>query len=718
MLRALADLAHRRARRILALTVVLAVVAGVFGVPVTRVMKTGSDSFDDPAAQSARAQQALESATGSSPEPDVVALVQTGAPVRSPAGAARLRRIVTAAAGASAVAHVVSALDPRAAGGLVAADRRTTYVAIYLRPLSGDAAKAAAQHLQRRLAALGDVRVGGPVLAAAQVNDQVSADLRRAELLAFPLLFALALIVFRGVVAAALPLLVGGLAIVGTFLALRLVSELVGLSIFALNLVTGLGLGLAIDYSLFVVSRYREELARHGPSTAALRATMQTAGRTVAFSSVTVALALASLLVFPQRFLYSMGIGGVLVTLLAALAALLPLPAVLALLGDRVNALAPRRLQRTAPAAAQPASTGGWYRLAHAVMRRPVPVAAACAVLLIAIGLPALGLRFGGVDASLLPTSKSARQVADTLAREFPANQTAPVILAVHAPSTATGQLGAYTRALGTLPAVGQAEPPRAVGPRLWRVDLTSRAGPLAASSQQLVKRIRALPAPYPVGVTGQAARFYDRQASLGARLPLALGLLCATTLLVLFAMTDSVALPIKALVMNLLTLTGAYGLLVLIFQDGRLQGPLAYTTNHTLESTDMVLLFVVAFALSTDYGVFLLTRIKEAHDHGTKNADAVALGLQHTGPIVTAAALLFCVAIGAFATSQIVFIKELGVGAVFAVLIDATIIRAFLVPALMRLLGQRNWWAPTPLRRLHHRLTPHRSATDTATAG
>jgi len=342
-------------------------------------MKTGSDSFDDPVAPSAQAQQALERATGSSPEPDVVALVRTTAPLRSAAGAATLHRIATATAGDRAVARVVSALDAGATNTLVAADRRTTYLAIYLRPLSGDAAKAAAQRLQRRLAALGDVRVGGPVLAAAQVNDQVSADLRRAELLAFPLLFALALIVFRGVIAATLPLLVGGLAILGTFLALRMVSEFVGLSIFALNLVTGLGLGLAIDYSLFVVSRYREELARRGPGSAALRATMQTAGRTVAFSSLTVALALASLLVFPQRFLYSMGIGGVLVTLIAALAAIVPLPALLALLGDRVNALAPRRLQRTARAADRRASTGGWYRLAHAVMRRPVSVAVACA---------------------------------------------------------------------------------------------------------------------------------------------------------------------------------------------------------------------------------------------------------------------------------------------------------------------------------------------------
>ncbi len=709
MLRALAELAYRRARYVLVLTAAFALVAVVLGAPVTRVMKTGSDSFDDPSAQSARALQAVERATGASPEPDVVALVRGTAPVRSAAGQANLRRVVATIARDPAVARTISALGTPPVVGLVSRDHLSTYVAVDLRPLSGDAAKGAALRLERDLKLFADVRVGGPVLAAAQVNDQVSVDLRRAELLAFPLLFVLAMSVLRGVVAATLPLLVGGLAIVGTFLALRVVSELVGLSIFALNLVTGLGLGLAIDYSLFVVSRYREELARHGVGRQALLATLHHAGRTVLFSSLTVALALASLLVFPQRFLYSMGIGGTLVTLTAAFSALVPLPAVLALLGDRVNALSPRRLQSAPETNQGPDGTGGWYRLARAVMRRPVPVATACAVLLIAVGLPALRVHFGGVDASLLPASKSARQVADVLAEKFPGNQSTPVIVTLAAPRDAGPPIAAYAHTLGALPAVASVGRPVPVGEGLWRIDATSRAGPLAPSSQRLVRDIHSLPAPYRVQVAGEAARFYDRQASLAVRLPLALGLLCATTLAVLFAMTGSVVLPVKTLVMNLLTLTGAYGLLVLIFQDGRLQGPLAYSTNGTLESTDMVLLFVVAFALSTDYGVFLLTRIKEAHDHGASNTDAVALGLERTGRIITAAALLFCVAIGAFATSQIIFIKELGLGAVFAVLIDATIVRALLVPALMRLLGHRNWWAPAPLLRLHHHLTPRR---------
>jgi RND superfamily putative drug exporter len=415
-----------------------------------------------------------------------------------------------------------------------------------------------------------------------------------------------------------------------------------------------------------------------------------------------VAAALASLLVFPQRFLYSMGIGGVIVALVSSATALLVLPALLAVLGPRVDALAPARLQRRSRGGGE--TSGFWYRLSRGVMRRPGRVAAATATLLVVMGLPFTGIRFTGIDASVLPASAHARVVDDALRTDFPANRTTPVYLAIEAPRSASAEVERYAAALRALPGAAAVAAPRPVGGALWRLDVTARGTPLSAPAKELVRDIRARPAPFAVKAGGTTADFLDRQSSLGAHLPIALAVVAATTFVVLFLMTGSVVLPLKALVMNLLSLSAAFGLLVLIFQDGRFEGLLGYTGQGALESTQPVLLFAVAFGLSTDYGVFLLARIKEARDRGLPTREAVAVGLERTGRIVTAAAALFCVAIGAFATSEIVFIKELGVGTALAVLIDATIVRALLVPSLMALLGRFNWWAPRPLRRLHDR--------------
>jgi len=416
-----------------------------------------------------------------------------------------------------------------------------------------------------------------------------------------------------------------------------------------------------------------------------------------------VAAAMASLLVFPQRFLYSMGVGGLLVALLAAANALIVLPAVLALLGTRVNALAPARLRRAADAEARPASSGAWYRLSRLVMRRPGRVAALSAGLLIALGLPFLGIRFTTVDARVLPASTPARQVDVALDTQFPPHRTSPLSVAAY---TRPGRdVTAFARRIAALPGVAAVLPPRALSPGLTEIDVVTRQGELSSSSQRLVKAIRAQPEPFAVGVSGTAAQFVDLKASLARHIPFALAIIAVATIVVLFLMTGSVVLPIKALLMNVLTLSAAFGILVLVFQDGRLQGLLDYRSFGALDATQPILLFALAFGLSTDYGVFLLSRIKEARDAGAPNREAVAIGLERTGRIVTAAALLFCVAIGAFATSRIVFIKEVGVGTALAVLIDATIVRALLVPSLMELLGQANWWAPRPLRRLHARI-------------
>jgi RND superfamily putative drug exporter len=541
------------------------------------------------------------------------------------------------------------------------------------------------------------VTAGGGQLAFTQVSEQIEQDLARAEMLAFPLLFLLSLVVFRSVVAALLPVLVGGITIITTFVWLRLVNEVEPMSVFAINLITGAGLGLAIDYSLFVVSRFREELASGADTAEALRRTMRTAGRTVLFSAVTVAAAMAALIVFDLRFLFSMGYGGVLVALTAALVSLTVLPALLAVLGPRVNALGLKRWKESLARDASRVQEGPWYRFSQWVMRRPGPIALATAALLIAMGLPFLRIEFTGVDASVLPTERSARVVQDALDTEFPPGRTSPIYVAAESDDAAAVREWAQTLP-GTV-----SEPQQSDG--VWRIDVVTGDAALSDEAQGLVDDIRDHAAPFPFRVGGQTAAFMDQQTSLGESLPLALLLLCGSTLVILFLMTGSVILPVKALIMNLLTLSAAFGLLVLIFQDGRLEGLLAYDSQGALESTQPILLFCVAFGLSTDYGVFLLTRIKEARDGGLGDRESVAVGLERTGRIVTYAALLFCIAIGAFATSEIVFIKELGVGTALAVLIDAFLVRALLVPSLMALLGSWNWWAPRPLARLHARL-------------
>ena len=700
MFDALARLAHRRARRTLVLTFVFAVVAGALGGPVAGLLSADRE-FEDHGSDSSAVREDLGRATGVAPDPAVVVLLRPGVPVTGAEGRARTARLERDLVRDRAVARVASFPQTRDRA-LVSRDGRATYLPVFLR--SGVDADDTADRLAQRFEPRPGVTVGGYEHAYSQVTEQVEEDLRKAEMLAFPLLFLLSLWFFRSLVAASLPLFVGGVSIVGTFLVLRVVNAYFDLSVFAISLVTGLGLGLAIDYSLFVVSRYREELARAGPGLEALRATLATAGRTVLFSSLTVAAALASLLLFPLRFLQSMAVGGVVITLLGATIALVALPALLSVLGPRVDSLALGRWRRAAQAEARPASAGFWYRLSRAVMRRPGRIAVASAVLLLALGVPFLDIRFTGVDATVLPQGTSSREVEDAIREDFPPNRTAPVTVVAHAPRAAREEVGGYVRRLGRLDGVRAIGAPVALPGDRWRIDVVSRAASLDETSKELVQEVRDVSAPFPVQVGGQSAEFVDQRAALGRSLPIALAVLALTTIAILFLMTGSVVLPLKALVMNVLTLSAAFGLLVVVFQDGRLEGVLDYTSQGALESTQPVLLFAVAFGLSTDYGVFLLGRIKEARDRGLPDREAVATGLERTGRIVTAAAILFCTAIGAFATSEIVFIKELGVGTALAVILDATIVRALLVPALMQLLGARNWWAPRPLRRLHRR--------------
>jgi uncharacterized membrane protein YdfJ with MMPL/SSD domain len=698
MFDALARFADRRARRIGLFAVAFLLVAGALGGSVaSRLDPYGAD---DSATETVKAREQLQDAGLRFP---AVLAVLSDAPVAEPSTRARVDSIERELLRRGDVASVSGYYNTRSSA-FVSRNGRSTYLAIALKSTENKAEQGVGGEIADQLARRPGVLVGGYAVAQKQVNSQVEKDLQMAEMLAFPLLFLLSLLFFRSLVAALLPLMIGGLAIVGTFLILRIASEFGAISIFALNLTTALGLGLAIDYSLFIVSRYREEIAKDGPGLAAMRRVLATSGRTVFFSSLTVSAALASLLVFPQSFLYSMGLGGALVALFAALISLTVLPAVLTLLGTRVNAGAPRFLQRRAEADTRPDESGFWYRLSRLLMRRPIPVATLSALFLILLGLPFFGIKFNTVDPSVLPKSASSRQVYEIVNHRFPPYREAPIWIAVRGggPRAVTTVAAEARRA----PGIAEVLPPQPLRGGVTAIQAISTAPFNSGVSKEAVRRVRAIqPPPGTTAlVTGGTADFVDLQGSLARHLPIALAIVILATLVILFLMTGSVILPIKSLLMNFLNLSAVFGLLVLIFQDGRLEGLLSYSSSGAIEQTMPILLFAVAFGLSTDYAVFLLSRIKEARDNGASESECVAIGLERTGRIVTAAALLFAVAMFAFATSQIIFIKENGVGTALAVLLDASIVRALLVPSLMALLGKWNWWAPAPLRRLHDR--------------
>ena len=688
MLSALAERGIARPRRILIGAFVIFIVAAVLGGPVAGQLDS-ANGFEDPGSSSVAAREAIQRASGLDPAPGIIAVVDTPNGARDQQRVAEVARIAAHAPGV-AVVHT-----PADAGrALVASDGKSALVTATLKSSAdeGDVVAAATE----RLKDVPGVTLGGPAVAGEQIGDQVNTDLGRAEMLAFPLLALLAFFFFRGARAAALPLMVGLLAVVCSFLIIRVIDGAVyGLSVYSLNVIFGLGLGLAIDYALFLVSRFREELGAGHDTHHAVRVAMGTAGRTVVFSALTVAAAMLSLVVFPQQFLKSMGIGGAVVALVAASVALLLMPALFTRMGMK---LMPRS------GAPNPAETR-WARITATVLKRPGAIAAATAIAMILVALPTLRAQWTGVDARVLPTSHSARVVDDRLAAEYPQLSSDPLVVAVHAPASEGAAVERYAASIGAVEGVGSVSRPQRLDAQTWRIDAVVPGSPLADRAQNAVKEIRDLPRPFPADVGGNAAIFADGHAAIAAGLPIALGILVLTTLVLLWLMTGSVVLPIKALVMSFLTLGVTTGVLVLVFQDGRFESLLGYTSSGGIEEADFLVLAAIAFAISTDYGVFVLGRIKEAHDRGISQPWAITTGIGATGRLVSAAAVLLAVAMGAFATSQIVFLKEIGVGAVVAVLVDAFVVRAFLVPSLMALLGDANWWSPRALRRLHARV-------------
>lgn len=723
----LAELPVRRRRLILALAALAFAVAGAIGGGVAEHLSSGG--FDDPASESARAEAYLSEELGAG-SPNLVLLVTAddGRTVDDPDVAAAATEVADRLAAEPDVDDVASYWSLGRPAPLRSADDADHSSALIVARIAGDQDQMVTRGGEIRDAYTGaidgaTVRAGGPAAVFADVNHTIEQDLLRAEMIALPITIILLLLIFRGVVAALLPLAIGALSVVGTFFVLRGLAEVTEVSIFALNLTTAMGLGLAIDYSLFVVSRYREELAEgHEPHTAVVR-TIRTAGRTVAFSALTVAVSLSALLVFPQAFLRSFAYAGVAVAALAGFFAVVVLPALLAVLGHRVDALSLRR--RPAP----PVGEGVWHRLATAVMKRPLPVITVVVMVLLLLGSPFRHIELGRPDDRVLPTSAESRQVSDVLREDFDASESGA--LAVVVPDTSTAGTGAerdaaiaaYAADLSRLDGVARVDAATGVyldgvevpvGPELTERFTTSDDAtwlsvvpsiePVSPEGEQLVAEMRAVDAPFDPLVGGVAAQLVDSKDVLFSRLPIALGLIALVTFVLLFMMFGSVVVPAKALVLNLLSLAATFGAMVWIFQDGNLSGVLNFTPTGSIDATTPILMFCVAFGLSMDYEVFLLSRIKEEHDAGHDNITSVAVGLERTGRIVTAAAVLISVVFIAFATSQVSFIKLFGIGLALAVLMDAFVIRGTLVPAFMRLAGEANWWAPGPLRRFHDR--------------
>jgi uncharacterized membrane protein YdfJ with MMPL/SSD domain len=692
---------------VIALVASLSYGPGVFGA-------LADSGFADPASESARAEQAATQRFGA--DPDLLLVYSsTSRRVDDPSYRRAVERDL-AALPRGAVEEVDTFWTTRSPA-LVSDDRRSTAAA--LRLAGGD--EDGREHTFDRIRAgletpPAGLRLGitGDLAVDADLNDQAESDLRRAEMLSLPALLLLLVLIFRGPVAAVLPLVIGVLSILGSFAVLRGLSVVTDISVFSVNVVTMLGLGLAVDYSLFIVSRYREELRAGVDRVQAVSTTLQTAGRTVAMSGLIVATSLASLMLFPQAYLRSMGLGGVAAVLIALAASLTVLPALLAILGHRVGAgRAPQR-RRTGKHAA--AAQGAWYRLARSVMRRPVGYLAAVAVLLIMLGAPFLRVEFGGVDYRSLPDGTPSREALERIVADFPAS-TEPIDAVVTfdrpvAAPASTEALAGYVAGVGALRDVTQVEVTRSVGDTaLVRID--HRLDPQQHRARDLVAAVRDEPAPAgaTVLVGGASAEIADLLASLRTTVPWMLVVIVAVTFLVLFLAFGSLVIPAKAILTTLLSLVASFGALVWIFQDGNLSGPLGFTSTGTVEATQPVLMFAVAFGLATDYEVFLLSRVREQWVRTGDNSVAVATALQRTGPIITGAAVLLVVVIGSFSTSGITLVKMVGVGMLVAVLLDATVVRALLVPATMSLLGPANWWAPAPLHRFWLRHGLHEPA-------
>jgi RND superfamily putative drug exporter len=712
----------------IAIAVLVLIATAAFGIPVAGKLSAGG--LTDPGAQSSRARTVLARTFG---QGDMPLLITVSSPAGADSAAARAvgTEIVQTLSQSPSVATVSSpwTAPPSAAGSLISRDGTIGVIVAGITGGDNDAPKNAGVLIDKVVHDRDGVavRAGGEAAMMLQITQQSENDLKIMEGIAIPLSFLVLVWIFGGLVAASLPLAVGAVAIFGAMAVLHVVTFATDVSIFALNLAVALGLALAIDYTLLLLSRFRDELEAGAQRDEALIHTMVSAGRTVLFSAMTVALSMSAMVLFPIYALKSFGYAGVAVVAFASLAAIFVTPAAIVLLGDRLDSLDLRKWLRRPVAAARPVEESPWYRLATFSMRRAVPVGAAVVAVMVLLGTPFLGATWGVPDDRVLPTSSSAHVVGDQMRTQFAADLEKNLTIVIpDVRNLSAAELDTYAAALSQVPDVSSVSAAGAafvkgasVGPPTSAtaitngsafLTVTSTAPLYSHASETQLDRLQAVPAPAGrqvlIGGTPQINR--DTAAAIASRLGAVLAIIAGVTFVLLFLMTGSVVVPLKALILNVLSLSAAFGALVWIFQDGHL-GALGTTSTGTLAISIPVLLFCIAFGLSMDYEVFLVARIREfwlaSGKTAADNDRSVALGLARTARVITAAALIMAITFAALSGAQVSFLRMLGVGLTLAILADATLVRVLLVPAFMHMMGRFNWWAPKALVRLHQRV-------------
>ena len=683
-----------KSKLIFAIYLIAVVLAGGIGSAVFGKLDSGG--YSDPKSDSAKAFTYLTDVFKVK-DPAVVLVVETKDGITNPNAIASATKLENQIKTESGVDSTLSYWSAGGAPSLKSTDGKSAFLFIYSDDVVWDNVQSLGKEIQAKYDGKFEdltVYASGTGVFAHAINTKISEDLKLSESISIPLTFILLIFVFGGLVASAMPLLVGVSAILASFLVIYLLTFVTGVSIFALNLITGLGLGLGIDYALLIVNRFREELHAGRSVDESIKRTVNTAGKTVFYSGLTIVITLAALVLFPQMFLKSFGYAGVTVVILAVLGALVALPALLAILGNRIDKLVVRKSSIT------PKEDGRWAQTARFVMRRPVAVVMLSLIILTVLAAPVKNMVFSQVDSQVLPASNPAANASRIISERFPGQEGNPIEIIVPNGATMGTQINQYTTEIAQVPGIVRIGDSQVSGNDV-RVTAIHSMGPRTPAAEVLIKELRKIRAPEGTLIGGVAADYADTQIGIAKTMPWALLWIAIGVLILLFVFTGSIILPIKAIILNILSLGATLGVITWIFVDGHLKWLVGdFTVTGSVDTGSIILVAVVAFGLSMDYEVFLLSRIKEEHDAGRSNIESVATGLQRSARIITAAAGLLAIVFSSFMLSGVTSIKMLGFGVAFAILLDASLVRALLVPALMRLFGERNWWAPKAMQR------------------
>ena len=630
-------------------------------------------------------------------DPAVVLVVETQTELTDPAVVATATKLESIIKTEEGVGSTLSYWSSGGAPSLKSSDSKSAFLFVYSEDVEWDTVQSLGKRMQAKYDGKFEnltIYASGTGVFAHSINSKIADDLKLSESISIPLTFILLVFVFGGLVASAMPLLVGVSAILGSFLVIYLLTLFTGVSVFALNLITGLGLGLGIDYSLLIVNRFREELHAGKSVDEAIKRTVATAGKTVFYSGLTIVITLASLMLFPLMFLKSFGYAGVTVVIMAVLGSLVALPALLAILGNRIDKAVVRK------SAITPKEDGRWAQTARFVMRKPVSVVVLSLIALGVFAAPITNIVFSQVDSRVLPANNPAAYASQLITERFPGQEGNPIEIIIPGGAAKLEEIKNYTTEISKVKGVVRIGEPQVLGNDV-RVIAIHDMGPRTPLAEVLIKEIRQIPSPDQTLVGGVAADYADTQIGIAMTMPWALTWIAVGVLVLLFLFTGSIILPIKAVILNILSLAATLGVITWIFVDGHLKWLVGdFTVTGAVDTGSIILVAVVAFGLSMDYELFLLSRIKEEHDAGKSNVESVATGLQRSARIITAAAGLLAIVFASFILSGVTSIKMLGFGVAFAIILDATLVRALLVPALMRLFGERNWWAPKAMKR------------------